>query len=151
LSSLNRTTFSGITRLHASVFKSCSSLTGELSFPDLTELIFENGTRGSQFQGCTNLTKISFGHLAVLDHGYTSSSDAPFKNCTNLKIVDLGDSLTTLSGFNFYGCSNLKAIKLNITTPPSRSESFANITGLDTFFGNNDVNIYVPDSAVSTY
>lgn len=151
LSSLNRTTFSGITNLHASVFKNCSNLTGELSFPDLTELIYENGARGSQFQGCANLTKISLGHLVNLNHGYTSSSDAPFKNCTNLKIVDLGDSLTTLSGFNFQGCSNLKAIKLNITTPPSRHESFVNTTSLNVFFGNSNVNIYVPDSAVSTY
>ena len=41
LSSLNRTTFSGITQLHAGIFKGCSSLTGELSFPDVTELVFE--------------------------------------------------------------------------------------------------------------
>ena len=101
LASLNRTTFSGITRLHPSVFKGCSSLTGELSFPDLTELIFENGARGLQFDGCANLTKISLGHLVNLTHGYTSSNGGPFGNCTNLKIVDLGDSLTTIGGFNF--------------------------------------------------
>ena len=151
LSSLNRTTFSGITRLHAAVFKDCPALTGELSFPDITELIYENNFRGVQFQGCTNLTKITLGHLINLNHGYAASSDAPFKNCTNLKIVDLGDSLTTISCFNFQGCSNLKAIKLNITTPPSRSTTAANSTDLHLFFGNSNVNIYVPDAAVSTY
>lgn len=68
-----------------------------------------------------------------------------------------------MCAWSFRGCTNLKAIIMRNTTPPtiwdrqyrnvfsSDADFSSDETTFDAWFGNLTVNIYVPDSAVNTY
>jgi len=69
-----------------------------------------------------------------------------------------------MCAWSFRGCTNLKAIVIRSTTPPTLSnwnfttdyssydvDVARDEKTFDAWFGNPTVNIYVPDSAVNTY
>lgn len=146
-------TFHGLTTIPPSMFNGCTNLEGILNFPDATEN--SNNSYGRSFNGCTKLVKISLPKLTSLNGGspYSMDERAVFGGNTSLKIVDLGDQITNINMFNFYGCSSLKAVIINTPTVPTVS-GYSHInqyTSLSNLFGNTTVKIYVPDNAVSIY
>lgn len=162
LTSIGLTTLN-VQKVEGHIFEGCSQLTGELNFPNATELHI--GDYGGQFAGCSKLTKLTFGHIDRVGYGSPwSNSRGSFRNCSSLKYVDLGDSFQKMCAWAFRGCTNLKAIVFRSTTPPTLSnwnyttDYSSYDTGFagdeltfDAWFGNPTVNIYVPDSAVNTY
>ena len=148
LTTIGVNTIPYITKLDVNLFRN-SAISGSLSFPDLTEI--DTNGYGCQFLNCTNLTKLSFGHFVTVGVSTGANiSRGMFTGCTNLKILDLGDSVQDIKKYNCYNCSNLKAVVLNVSTPPIFSGN-NNTTTLTVAFGNADVDIYVPDAAVSAY
>ena len=161
LTSIGLTTLN-VQKVEGHIFDGCSQLTGELNFPNATELAIDD--YGGQFAGCSRLTKITFGHLDRVAYGSQwANTRGTFRNCSSLKIVDLGDSFQKMCAWSFRGCTNLKAIIMRNTTPPtiwdwqyrnvfsSDADFSSDETTFDAWFGNLTVNIYVPDSAVNTY
>lgn len=147
LTTLGVTSFPGITSLKRRTFMGCSSLTGTLSFPNATEAVC-SGNDGGIFNN-SGIQKIVLGHVETLiGTAWSETYRGLASNCLNLKIVDLGDSLTSLGKGNFHRDTNLKAVIIRNTTPPTIANTPNSWGGL---FGNNDVILYVPASAVSTY
>ena len=161
LTSIGLTTLN-VQKVEGHIFDGCSQLTGELNFPNATELRIDE--YGGQFAGCSRLTKLTFGHIDVIGPGSKWGNDrGSFGNCSSLKLVDLGDSFQKMPSRSFTGCTNLKAIVMRSDTPPniydgSLGTIFTSLydvptdeRSFDIWFGNPTVNIYVPDSAVNTY
>lgn len=147
LTTLGVTSFTGITKLGRRSFVNCSSLTGTLSFPDVTEVECD-GNDGGMFNS-SSLSKIVLGHVETLNGTSWPQGDRGLASgCTNLKIADLGDSLISIGQGNFRGDTNLKAVIIRNTTPPTINNSPISWSLL---FGNSDTILYVPASAVSTY
>lgn len=139
-----------ITDLKGSTFKD-SNITGKLSFPNLTTI---SDAYGRTFENCKNLQVVEFGHVSTFGWGYSGGNltRGVFSNCTSLKIVNLGDSVQTMYDGQFDGCTSLKAIVINTSTPPATLTNGNNPAGnYALMFGNNLVEVYVPDAAVSTY
>lgn len=150
-----------IKRTANSIFQNCSSLQS-YDFSDMTHLdspnAFQNaaltgiyapkavavGTWGGGcFQDCTALIYARF----PVNAGLTRQST--FKNCTSLKLVDMGKS-TQLSdvGETFSGCTALEILILRRTgsiTPCGNINAFNNV-GLQ-----NPVKVYCPSALISTY
>ena len=67
-----------------------------------------------------------------------------FRNCLDLKTVDLGSYLTELYGGAFANCRFLESVIIRSITPPSGVST-------DTFYATNNCPIYVPDASVEAY
>lgn len=120
-----------------------------------------NVNRAGMFSNCPNLQKVVLGHIPYIERNsdFGTGSDAWFYNTPNIKIFDVGDSITSYScngmGGIFRGCNGSleKFIIRNTTVPDldiSRviTQTAANII---TNFGGSSVRIYVPDSALNDY
>lgn len=147
LTTLGISNFPGITKIGLNTFSGCSSLAGQLSFPDCEELP-ANTNDGGIFIGCNGLTKITIGKLIdLLSVPYSQSNRGAFSGCANLKIVDLGDSLQRL-GTGHFNSTPVQAVIIRITTPPIITSSGYT---WEQVFGNNGAILYVPSSALSNY
>ena len=80
----------------------------------------------SAFNGCTALEEVKFAAGSQLEKTVYAH---PFTGCTSLKSIELPDSCTTIDGFGFHKCDNLRTIVGNGLT----SFSF-NKGGNDGFF-----------------
>jgi hypothetical protein len=96
--------------------------------------------RNNVFDGCTALQSTTERHLpfhnALVDIG-----DAAFQNCRALEYVHLPDSVRTLGERVFYGCSNLREVRL-----PENNDFMAISKGA--FFGAGLQRIHIPRSVM---
>lgn len=148
--------------VQTSMFRNCNNLEGEFNFPNATNL--DPNNYGCQFNRCYKVTKLTFGHITTFGAGseWSSSVRGSFSYCTSLKLVDLGDSITTFRERAFTGDSNLKAIVLRGTTPPNfiyintanyndHANTNPDKNTWEVWFGNYNTKIYVPDAALNDY
>lgn len=150
LTTLGNETFTGITTIGQKMFRNCSNLEGTLSFPNVTNIVISN--YGCNFLNCQKLKKLAFGKITTF--GSTtgnSTSRGVCTGCTALRILDLGDSITSIYAHNCYLCSDLKAVVINTSTPPTFTNNVSSGSVRTEYFYSTDVDIYVPDAAVSTY
>lgn len=107
-----------LTSINAYAFQNCSSLkiktlpNGIKSIPNCV------------FYGCTGLIQLSMNNVTSING--TSSSYSPFYNCTGLKAIWIGSSITKsgLNRYAFSGCTNIK--KIFIDLPRATVEAFTN-------------------------
>lgn len=109
----------------------------------------------SCFRGCAYFTEFTMSDT-------TSIPDRCFQNCSNLKLINLGNTITTISQYAFQYCSTLIKVVFPSTLTAIRSYSFAgctsiikydftNLTAIPSIYSNsfndipNNCEIVVPD------
>ena len=81
---------------------------------------------------------------AIFNSFVTSSSDnnaEPFRDCTELEFILLGENATEIQYLTFRGCTKLKTVIVLSTIPPTINSSQIPL----------NATIYVPDQVVETY
>lgn len=124
----------GVTSLYEGAFNGCSALESI----DISKIsaFTTRDSFGSTFMGCTSLVKIKTSNTLT-----TIPQDC-FRNCTGLRVVDLGESVTTLkSTALLYTSNDLKTIVMRSTTPPNYEYTWKKRGG----------KLYVPDEAFDAY
>lgn len=103
---------------------------------------------GTWFQSNTKITSFKelqyFTSITKLGDYNLNYGGATFYNCSNLEVVHLPSSLSSIGNYVFYQCSKLKKIVCHTITPPSL-EMYA-LSTID--YG---VDFYVPDESVDAY
>ena len=103
---------------------------------------------GTWFQSNTKITSFKelqyFTSITKLGDYNLNYGGATFYQCSNLKVVYLPSSLSSIGNYVFYQCGKLTKIVCHAITPPSL-QSYA-LAGVD--WG---VNFYVPDESVDAY
>lgn len=106
------------------------------AFKNNTKIVTVNFTnmyngeiKQSAFQGCTKLTKISFGMVSNA-YGY-EIGDFAFQGCTALKELELPKKLLTTGVSSFAGCSALEKVTIRETMEMHKT-TFANCNNLKT-------------------
>lgn len=91
----------------------------------------------------TNIERItSLGQITSIPNGYNSDYGW-FKNCKNLKIVILPETITSIGSYAFNGCTSMESVVVLTATPAS--------IGTGCFSNTNSCPIYVPDESVTAY
>lgn len=124
-------------------FKNCSNLEEISGLEGRIEVCQE------AFYGCSKLTSDNFENAEFVLGSYNASRGREFENCSKLQNITLHADTTMISTNSFSGCSVLKSIIMHSTTPPTIGDGTTayNINIL----GNGNINVYVPDAALSTY
>ena len=134
----------GVKRLDANSFQKCSSL-ANITIPNsissmgnsvfyqctsLKEVIFEYGENGltlptSVFSGCTSLESI-----ILPDERITLIDRSAFTNCSALKNVFFGNSVSEIATYAFAYCNALEVLDFSKHTfvPTLQSQAFQNVT-----------------------
>jgi hypothetical protein len=103
---------------------------------------------GTWFQSNTTITSFKelqyFTSITALGDSNLNYGGATFYKCSNLEVVHLPNSLSSIGNYVFYQCSKLKKIVCHAITPPSL-QSYS-LSGVD--WG---VDFYVPDESVDAY
>lgn len=87
------------------------------SIPDITTIYT------SSFGGCTSIIQLSLNPRTIEADNVTTGA---FYNCTGLKVVWIGSSITSISKYSFYKCENLT--KIFIDKPRATVEGMAGYT-----------------------
>ena len=133
-----------------------------ISFTGTLTIIGIDGSSTGAFENSSNLESITIPDSVTKMHAYT------FYDCGNLKSVELSNNLQLIGGMSFYNCTSLTEITLpasvknidgaafydcsNLTTVNSLATTPPTLGGDDVFAGcNENVKIYVPDSAIGAY
>ncbi len=120
---------SGVTRIGAYAFSSCSSLT-EVSIPSGVTSI-----GSAAFKNCSNLTEIS------IPDSVTGIGMEVFSSCSSLAEISIPDNVTYIGEMAFSGCSSLS--RINIPSGVTR-------IGKSAFSGCSSLSkINIPDSMTS--
>ena len=124
----------GVTSLYEGAFNGCSALES-IDISKISALTTRDSFGGT-FMGCTSLVKIKTSNTL------TTIPLNCFRNCTGLRVVDLGESVTTLKATALASTSNdLKTIVMRSTTPPNYEYTWKKKGG----------KLYVPDEAFDAY
>ena len=147
---------SGLTTIGDSAFYGCSSLSN-VTIPDsvteighsvfrfcnsLKEVKLPNGLKEincSVFSDCTSLEEIVIPDSVQKIYG--GSGDGiwgAFYGCTNLKSIKLPSELTHLGGYTFADCSSLKTIELPSKLSHVERNAFSNCSSLNTITFTGD-------------
>ena len=87
-----------------------------------------------------------------LNGGFTKLGDDCFNGNSNMRTLELPNTLTEIGRYSFDGCTSLTSITINTTTPPTFVEFAGGTTTLDTLMNaNSNVVIKVPSSALNAY
>ena len=150
-------------------FKECKELASfeiPTSIETLGECIFAGCDNIEKFEGkfvtydnkavVYNNTLISFapkceiGKLEIQKTGnITHLGEGCFKNCKNLRRVDIPSTVTSIGNNAFEGCDNIYEIHFMGTTPPELgNDVFANISNEN---NENDFKIFVPEASFDEY
>ena len=106
-------TFFGMKRLESIVIPDSVEKMGGAVFRDCTNLksvVIGSGIKvipSSAFQNCTALEEVKFAPGSQLEK---IAYPHPFTNCKSLTSIELPDSCTTVEGFGFHECDNLRTI-----------------------------------------
>lgn len=111
---------------------------GDIDLPNLANRIGNRAFATTKVERIINL-----GQITQITNSSTGS-EAPFYQCSNLKLVTLPETLTLIGGYIFYGCTSLEIVICNAVTPPTLNSTSFNNT-------NSTFVIYVPDASVTAY
>lgn len=89
-----------------------------------------------RFQGCNKLEEVSLAPRMLLQN-------LAFDGCSKLNAIMIPSAITTIGEYCFRGCSSLKTITSQPTTPPTLS--------IGAFQGVSPDVVYVPSASVAAY
>ena len=119
-----------ITQIGIMAFQYKTSLVS-IMFPKPVSAIYHHA-----FGGCASLSQIDLSSV-------TTIGDYAFSNCASLEEVILGENVTILDQYVFYGCTSLTTLYSQAKTPPSVSSY--------TFKNSSIKKVYVPLESVTAY
>ena len=124
-----------VTEIHPATFKNCVGLTSVKIPSSVTSI------SGSAFSGCTNLTKVTLNNNAIASKAYTSSSN--FKTIFGSQVEEyvLGEDVTSIGDYAFYGCTSLTSITIPEIVTSIGEHAFWGCTGL--------ISITIPEDVIS--
>lgn len=145
----------GITSLPMNAFYGCTSLTS-VEMPGVTTINMWS------FQYCSSLKSFT------VPEGVTQLMNQIFDSCTSLETINLPTTLTKFGAWTFQHCTSLKSITIPAAVNNYGSSTFNGCTALEEviilstepcnisanvfpFTTNDDLVIYVPDSAIDAY
>ena len=118
VTSIGDSAFGGCTLLTSIVISDNVTSIGDYAFSGCSSLMsvtIGNGVTSigrSAFKNCTSLTKVLWNAINCTKVGALAGfyDFTIFGNCTNLKFVTIGDDVTIIPAYAFYGCRSLKTI-----------------------------------------
>lgn len=151
----------GITQIREGTFYGCTSL-GSVTIPSSVTSIDKQA-----FKGCTSMTTLDYNAVnASYQNIHYLNDDNPFSGCgirtvnvndgvekipqyfmynrSSLRYVNIGDTVTSIYGSAFNGCSGLQSITITAQVPPS-------LYGANQFANTNDCPVYVPGDRILDY
>ena len=157
----------GVTSIGGYAFEGCSGLTS-VNIPNSVTLIEEQA-----FQGCSGLKSVKIEDGKTVLKIKSSYNYCPFTGCPveklylgrnisydydyspfgynkKLTTLTIGNSVTSIEQYAFYGCSGLTSIHCLAKTPPGTSEYYE----ICDFFSNDmykTATVYVPIGSYSAY
>jgi len=93
-------------------FSGCTGL-ASITIPSSVESI-----GSSAFSGCTTLTEVSLNSNAIASKTYSSTSSLKNIFGTQVETYNLGNDISSIGGYAFYGCTGLASITIpsSVTT-----------------------------------
>ena len=134
-SNLTTAIFPKLTSVSGYCFQGCTSLE-TVSMPTLASI------GGDTFNGCTSLEKIAFPQLS--NNG--ANGNNYLRNCTKLKVVDLGGTPTMIGGHNNFNGDTLFDTLILRNTSVIGLNNINNFTGTPFASGGTGGTIYIPKS-----
>ena len=126
---------STVTEIHPATFKNCVGLTSVKIPSSVTSI------SGSAFSGCTNLTKVTLNSNAIASKTYTSSSNIKTIFGSQVEEYVLGEDVTSIGDYAFYGCTSLTSITIPESVTSIGEHAFWGCTGL--------ISITIPEDVIS--
>ena len=131
-----------IMTINRDVFYENTNMLDDVVLPNLT------GSLGGGAFAKTNIKRVlNLGNITATNTSSayypTNYGAGPFAGCVELELLKLPSSLTSIGSALAAGCTSLKAILVNATTPPT--------LGNNCFENTNSCPIYVPDDSVEAY
>ena len=145
----NNLTFSVVT-INKGVFRNCTNLRTVECPSTIKEVKSEYNV--GPFRDCSNLEKICF-------HGVEKIGEFAFRDCSKLRVVDLGNQLKSISKGTFYNCTSLVYIIIPSTVTSVGGTDFSgtgafegcNLLRTVIFLGNNVINGYYGYYNIGTF
>ena len=165
LSGCNKTKIpNSVTSIGKGAFSGCSDLTsisipnsvtsiGEGAFSgcsDLSSVEIEDGDTVLKFESYSSYNPFNGCPVEKLYLGRNFSGASPFGYNKKLTTLTIGNSVTSIEQYAFYGCSGLTSIHCLAKTPPGTSEYYE----ICDFFSNDmykTATVYVPSGSYSAY
>ena len=150
-----------VTTIGNSAFYGCTSF-GSVTIPSSVTSIGKQA-----FKGCTSMTTLDYNAVNASYQNISSlNDDNPFSGCgirtvnvndgvekipqyfmynrSSLRYVNIGDTVTSIYGSAFNGCSGLQSITITAQVPPS-------LYGVNQFANTNDCPVFVPGDRILDY
>ena len=129
------------------LFQGCVNLTTA----NVTRLNTSNATHlGYMFDGCTNLTNVTFGTNVVKDS--TIKINSMFQNCSSLQVIDLSNfntnNVVDMSNL-FWGCTSLNSITWGSNFNTSKVTNFQGMFGKCNSLPNIDLSGFNTNQAIN--
>lgn len=122
-----------VTTLDNAVFHGCKKLEKVYFLNGAEKLTVESdyGSDPYTFYQCTSLKYLYLGRDLSLYSGTITNPSvwcpSPFAR-KGFETIELGETVTSINDYLFYGCTNVSSFKVNSTTPPSIGiQSFMNV------------------------
>ena len=116
---------SSVTSIGNSAFSSCSSLTSVTIPSSVTSI------GNYAFSSCTGLTSIIFNADSCIYAGYAGGSSYPvFDGCSNLTSITFGINVKCIPSYLCYGCSGLTSITIPDSVTLIGNSAFSGCSGL---------------------
>ena len=133
-----------VTLIDEQAFQGCSGLKSVKIEDGKTVLKIKSSYNYCPFTGCP-VEKLYLGRNISYDYDYS-----PFGYNKKLTTLTIGNSVTSIEQYAFYGCSGLTSIHCLAKTPPGTSEYYE----ICDFFSNDmykTATVYVPSGSYSAY
>ena len=122
-----------VTSIEVSAFYNCSGLTS-VTIPNSVTSIGQHA-----FYGCSGLTSVTINSNAFLSKSYSQSSNMRNIFGSQVKNYTIGDGVTAIGNYAFYGCSGLTSITIGNSVTSIEESAFARCTGLTSITIGNSV------------
>ena len=122
-----------VTAIGYNAFYGCKGLTSVIIGNSVTTI------GSSAFSGCSGLTSVTINSDVVLSKSYSSNSSLKDIFGSQVEKYIIGDNVTAIGNYAFYGCSGLTSIEIPNSVTTIEGGAFGSCTGLTSVTIGNSV------------